>query len=290
MTGYGVGAAHSAKSSFEISIRSVNGRFLETRFHLPKEIFALESEFQKLIEKHFHRGTVDVFVSIKANPAHKNIDFAINYKLAESLVSELKKLSQKLKINDEVKLESLLKVPEIVFKKDSHSGLSSSDRKALLTAFEKACKACNTERAREGKSIFSDLMKLLHQLKSLVDDIQSVREEANVLLMERFKERIKSKLEGMEIDSSRLSQEVVIQLEKSDINEELARLREHTANYLKMVQSSGAQGKKLDFYTQELLREVNTIGSKSSLAKLTQKVVEAKTLVEQLREQVQNIE
>ena len=290
MTGYGVGASHSPLNSFEISIRSVNGRFLESRFHLPKEIFSLESDFQKIIEKNFHRGTVDVFVSVKPNSTKKAVEFSINYRLAHALVAELKKLSKQLKINDEVKLESILKIPDIIIKKESSSGLHSADRKALLSAFDKACKACNQERSREGKSILSDVLKILNQLKILVDHIQSVREEANLLLMERFKERIKTKLEGMEIDSSRLSQEVVIQLEKSDINEELARLREHTSNYIKMVHSQGAQGKKLDFYTQELLREVNTIGSKSSLAKLTQKVVEAKTLVEQLREQVQNIE
>ena len=92
------------------------------------------------------------------------------------------------------------------------------------------------------------------------------------------------------MDSARLSQEVVIQLEKSDINEELARLKEHIKNYRHLFSATGAQGKKLDFYTQELLREVNTIGSKSSVSKLTQIVVQAKTLIERLREQVQNIE
>ena len=92
------------------------------------------------------------------------------------------------------------------------------------------------------------------------------------------------------MDQQRLMQEIVLQLEKSDINEELQRLQEHIKNYKKLLVSASSEGKKMDFYTQELLREVNTIGSKSQVAKLTQAVVEAKTMIERLREQVQNIE
>jgi uncharacterized protein (TIGR00255 family) len=106
----------------------------------------------------------------------------------------------------------------------------------------------------------------------------------------RFEQKIKARLSGVDVDPNRLSQEVVMQVERSDINEEVSRLNEHIRNYKGLLAHNGAIGKKLDFYTQELLREVNTIGSKSSVSKLTQIVVQAKTLIERLREQVQNVE
>ena len=143
---------------------------------------------------------------------------------------------------------------------------------------------------REGKSLQKDLGKLLVGLEKLVKVISQLREEANAQLQERYETKIKARLKGTEIDATRLTQEIVIQLERADINEELSRLQEHIKNYRQLIMSMDAEGKKLDFYTQELLREVNTIGSKSQVAKITSAVVEAKTLIERLREQVQNVQ
>ena len=163
-------------------------------------------------------------------------------------------------------------------------------KKLLLSAMNKACETAEKERRREGKDLRHQLELILHQLEEQVDEIQGVREEANQNLLARFEQKIKSRLAAVEFDSGRLSQEVAIQIEKSDINEELSRLKEHIRNYGLLLGAGEAIGKKLDFYTQELLREVNTIGSKSSVSKLTQIVVHAKTLIERLREQVQNVE
>ncbi|MBO9666417.1 MAG: DUF1732 domain-containing protein, partial [Bdellovibrio sp.] len=157
-------------------------------------------------------------------------------------------------------------------------------------AFADACNNCNKERVREGKALRKDLEKLLSSLDKQIKVISDLRNEANSQLQEKYETKIRARLKGNDIDPSRLSQEIVIQLEKADINEELSRLSEHIKNYRQLVGSQQAEGKKLDFYTQELLREVNTIGSKSQVAKITQSVVEAKTLIERLREQVQNVQ
>src|SRR5690606_20882053 len=127
-------------------------------------------------------------------------------------------------------------------------------------------------------------------LEKQVKVISQMRESANAQLQERYETKVKARMKGTEIDPARLAQEIVIQLERADINEELSRLQEHIKNYRQLIQSKDAEGKKLDFYTQELLREVNTIGSKSQVAKITSAVVEAKTLIERLREQVQNVQ
>lgn len=232
---------------------------------------------------------MDVFVGRKVkvgaavHRVHVNRDLALEY------LAAYKALAKQLKMRTQPNLESIARLPEVI-KLDDTGDLPASEKKALLEAFDKACKACESERKREGKSLRADLEKTLGELEDEVAQILEVREEANQNLLARFEQKIKSRLSGVEIDSGRLSQEVVIQLERSDINEELTRLKEHMKNYRNLFASTEPQGKKLDFYTQELLREVNTIGSKSSVSKLTQIVVHAKTLIERLREQVQNLE
>lgn len=289
MTGYGLGKIQTATSSIEVSLRAVNGRFLETRFHLPREFVGFESDLKKTLAKYFERGTLDVFVSRRVKPSAQASHINVNRELAKKYLEAYKTLAKDLKIKTQFHVETIARLPDVI-KLEEVQDVSTSEKKALLQAFEKACKACEAERTREGKSIRHDLESLVGQLEKEVEDIQSVREEANQNLLQRFEQKIKARLSGIEIEPARLSQEVVLQLEKSDINEELARLKEHLKNYRQLFQMDGSQGKKLDFYTQELLREVNTIGSKSSVSKLTQSVVQAKTFIERLREQVQNVE
>lgn len=289
MTGYGLGKAQSSSSQVDVSLRAVNGRFLETRFHLPREFVGIESDLKKTLGKYFERGTLDVFVSRRVKPSAQASNLVVNKELAKKYFDAYKQIAKELKLDSRFHAETIARLPDVIKMEDGME-ISGAEKKALQQAFEKACKACDEERKREGKSIKTDLDSTLKKLEKEVEDIQSVREEVNQNLLSRFEQKIKSRLTGVEIDSTRLSQEVVIQLEKSDINEELTRLKEHIKNYRQLFASNEAQGKKLDFYTQELLREVNTIGSKSSVSKLTQIVVQAKTLIERLREQVQNVE
>jgi len=289
MTGYGQGVVQTATSSIEVSLRAVNGRFLETRFHLPREFIAFETDLKKTLGKHFERGTLDIFINRRVKPSARAAHLVVNKDLAKKYHEAYKALAKELKIKPQFHVETIARLPDVI-KMEEAEEISASEKKALLQAFDKACKACEAERKREGKSVRADMEGLLDQLEKEVDEIQSVREEVNQNLLQRFEQKIKTRLTGVEIEPARLSQEVVLQLEKSDINEELARLKEHIKNYRQLFQMTGSQGKKLDFYTQELLREVNTIGSKSSVSKLTHSVVQAKTFIERLREQVQNVE
>jgi len=289
MTGFGRAQASSPKSQIEVSLRAVNGRFLETRFHLPREFHPFESDLKKILSKYLLRGTLDIFVSRRVKNTAGQMQVVVNKDLARQYQEAAKSLAKELKLAASTHVESLLRLPEIL-KVEAEVSVSAGEKKALLQAFEGACKACDQERKREGKSLVADLDRLLTGLDTQVRQIQEVREEANAGLMQKFEQKIKARLVGLEIDSTRLSQEVVLQIDRTDINEEVTRLREHLKNYRKLLESSEPQGKKLDFYTQELLREVNTIGSKSSLSRLTQIVVDAKTNIERIREQVQNIE
>ncbi|AFY01255.1 YicC/YloC family endoribonuclease [Bdellovibrio bacteriovorus] len=289
MTGYGTARVQTKDVTVEVSIRSVNGRFLEPRFHLPREFVSYEGELKKILSGTLHRGTVDVFVSRRVKNTASKAQMTVNDALAKKYMSAYKHLSKELGVPFNVHLEVVARLPEIIKVEETYELFSGED-KILKKAFTEACSNCDKERAREGKSLQKDLQKLLVSLEKQVKIISELRGEANAQLQERYEQKVRARLKGNEIDSARLSQEIVIQLEKADINEELSRLAEHIKNYRQLVGSVTAEGKKLDFYTQELLREVNTIGSKSQVAKITAAVVEAKTLIERLREQVQNVQ
>lgn len=287
MTGYGTAKGQSKDLSIEVSIRSVNGRYLETRFHLPREYVALESELKRTLGGFLGRGTVDVYISRRLRSTSSKSTVHINGALAKKYFTAYKSLSKELGLPFQVHLESLARLPEVVKVEESYEMVTGED-KLLKKVFLAACKNVDKERTREGSALRKDLSGLLISLEKQIKTISGLREEANVQLQDKFEQKIKARLKGNDIDPNRISQEIVIQLEKADINEELSRLSEHIKNYRQLVASDQTEGKKLDFYTQELLREVNTIGSKSQVAKITQAVVEAKTLIERLREQVQN--
>lgn len=288
MTGFGQGRAQNADVLIEVSIRTVNGRFLEPRFHLPREYMAFESDLRALLSKQIRRGTVDIFMSRRVRRLGMGVEMIVNKELAKKYVDSYRKLARELRVDERMTIETLARWPELVRVEDS--GQAAAAEKGLaVKAFGEALGNCLKERQREGKALGADLKKILKSLDQKIVVIRSLREEANQILQGRLEEKIAGRLKG-EIDPQRLSQEIVLQVDRSDINEELQRLGEHFKNYRSLLESRETEGKKLDFYTQELLREVNTIGSKSQVARITQAVVDAKALIEKLREQVQNVE
>ncbi len=289
MTGYGTARNHSSQVHLEISIRSVNGRFLEPRFHLPKEYLSLEPELKKRLQNHVRRGTVDVFVSRKVSPESMAMSIKLNRPLAQRYVKILKEVATQMKVAPQFRPETVAHWPDVITR-DLGSEIDTQEKNLMFRTYEKCLKACDSERTREGLFLKKDLDRTLKLLDMTVNQIQKLRSSADSELQQKFELRMRTRLKGMEIDPQRLSQEVLIQLEKADVNEEIVRLSEHIKNVQKLLSSAEAEGKKLDFYIQELHREMNTIGSKSQVSSITQAVVEGKTIIERLREQVQNIE
>jgi len=289
MTGYGTSRAHTPQAHLELSIRCVNGRFLEPRFHLPKEYLSLEPEFKKRLSMIVKRGTVDVFIQRRASGAAMAETMRLNKPLAKKYVTILRELAQDMKAPQQFRAETVAHWPDVILR-DLGQEISDTEKRAALKAFEQALASCDKERRREGLNLKKEMERTLKLLEKVVLQIQNLRSSADGELQQRFELRMRSRLKGIEIDPQRLSQEVLIQLEKSDVNEEIVRLLEHIKNVQKLFTSSDSEGKKLDFYIQELHREMNTIGSKSQVSTITQAVVEGKTIIERLREQVQNIE
>ena len=299
MTGFGRSTtrAKTAKSSsnstpeINVSVRTVNGRFLEVRTHMPREFAALENDFKATIAKYFSRGTIDLFINRKASTSNAKV--SVNTDLAKEWLKGVRSLAKELKLAKDPSLETLLQIPELITF-DQEAEPSEAEKKLVKKLVEEAVEACDNERAREGKALQAELSRHCQRLEELVAQMQTLKAEANRELEKRYRDRLKdgfSKLGlGGDIDEQRIAQEMVIQLDRSDIGEELARLTEHLRAYKTLIAGKDAQGKKLDFYAQELLREVNTVGSKSQISKLTALVVDAKTVVERIREQVQNAE
>lgn len=289
MTGYGTARNHSSQVHLEISIRCVNGRFLEPRFHLPKEYLSLEPELKKRLQGHIKRGTIDIFVARKVSPESMAMSIKLNRPLAQRYVKILKEIATQMKVPPQIRPETIAHWPDVITR-DLGSEIDTQEKNLVFRTFEKCLKACDAERNREGLFLKKDLDRTLKLLDHTVNQVKNLRSNADNELQQKFELRMRSRLKGIEIDPQRLSQEVLIQLEKADVNEEIVRLAEHIKNVQKLLSSSDAEGKKLDFYIQELHREMNTIGSKSQVSSITQAVVEGKTIIERLREQVQNIE
>lgn len=287
MTGYGSAQAKAKELELEVHVKSVNGRFLELRFHLPKEYAPFENEFRKAFGS-WSRGTIDVYVHRK--PAGESRLQAAKIKLhaAKHWAKELKALAKTLQIQQDITLRDVLQMPAVLEPQD-RAALMPGELKQVEVQLKKAVAQADQFRQREGLMLKKEVLGLLKELEARVDEMSGWREEA----MKSSHQRLKSRLATMEteqLDASRLALETALMIDKMDVHEEVVRLKEHIKSCRALVTGADAKGKKLDFYCQELLREVNTIGSKSQLSSLTESVVDAKSLIEKFREQVQNIE
>ncbi len=286
------GPATDVPAEIDVSVRAVNGRFLEMRFHLPREYAGLESELKTHLSKIFSRGTIDIYVNRSAVNKHASV--VTNRELANEWLVAYRQLGKDLKLPGEPSLDWVARLPDVMSVRES-GDLTPEEAVLAKTLIQKAAAACDQERVREGQALTLELERHLAALETIASKVDGLKSEANAELEQRFRDRLAAGLQKFgaslgQVDEQRLAQEVVIQLDRADISEEIQRLTEHIKAYRQLLKSSEPQGKKLDFYAQELLREVNTIGSKSHIAKLTSLVVEAKTLVERIREQVQNCE
>lgn len=287
MTGYGSSQGKAKDLELEVHVKSVNGRFLELRFHLPKEYAPFETDFRKIFEP-WSRGTVDVYIHRK--PAGDNRVHSTKLKVATAKhwAKELKNLAHSIGLKHDLSLRDVLQMPFVMEHQD-RGALLPGELKLVESHLKKAVARADNFRAREGVMLRKEALRLLKELEERVTDMSGWREEA----MKSSHQRLKSRLAAMEaeqMDASRLALETALMIDKMDVHEEVVRLKEHIKACRTLTLSAHAKGKKMDFYCQELLREVNTIGSKSQLASLTEAVVDAKSLIEKFREQVQNIE
>lgn len=291
MTGYARAALDNGLYQAAVEVRSVNGKHLDLFIRVPKERLDLEEVVREVVRRRLQRGRVDCYVSVE--PVVSAVKAArIHFETARAYWDALYQLHLKLPGSDPPRLENLLKLPGIL-ETDNTDPEPEGVRELVVQTTEQAVERLVQARTVEGQAMAQDILERLQELER---DRALVEERRHVVAKE-LQEKLRAKIQeiveafGGSLDENRLLQEVAYQLDRSDINEELVRLKSHADQMMLWIASQEAvEGRRLDFMTQELHREVNTIGSKTTDLLVSQAVVRMKNAVGKIKEQVQNIE
>lgn len=288
MTGFGRSVYENEGREYLVEIKSVNNRFNDINIKMPRNLNYLEEKLKREILNSVSRGKIEVFVTFYNNSdLGKNIK--LNLDMAKLYIAELRKLSKEEEIIDNINIMDISKFPDVLNIRLEETAEETIE-KELMTALEEAIKSFIDMREKEGTKIKQDLENRIKIISEKIDQISNIStglvEEYIVKLETRIKELLKTDV----VDESRLAQEVVIYSDKCSVEEEITRLKSHISQFLNLTNSNIAIGKKLDFLIQEMNRETNTIGSKANNLEITNLVVDIKTELENIREQVQNIE
>lgn len=288
MTGFGRSKYEIDGREYSVEIKSVNNRYSDIGIKMPREISYLEEKVKKLMASSISRGKIDVFISF-TNNSEKGKNIKINKELAKKYIEELRSLQEETGIIDNIGIIDISKMPE-VFKLSVEDEDEELLWEELSECINNAITSFIIMRETEGAKIKEDLEKRIEIIKSQVEKISEISTGLVKEYIVKLEKRIKELLKDTPVDESRLAQEVVIYSDKCSVEEELTRLRSHIAQFLNMLNEDKPIGKKLDFLIQEMNRETNTIGSKANNLEITNLVVDIKTEIENIREQVQNIE
>lgn len=288
MTGYGKETLCIEEREYQVEIKSVNHRYLDINIKIPRTLSYLEEEIKKEIAKKIKRGKIDVYIAYENNSQEgKNIK--INKELAKIYIEQLKELAQEEKISSNMEAIDIAKFPDILTIKTDEENEKIRDEiiQTTINATEKIVEM----KSVEGEKILQDLLRRIEKIEN---EIEKISKKSTGLIEEyvvKLEKRIKEILKTEEIDKTRLAQEVVIYADKCSIEEEVTRLKSHIYQFKNLINDNNeTKGKKLDFIIQEMNRETNTIGSKANSLEITNGVIEIKTELEDIREQIQNIE
>jgi len=296
MTGYATVRTEHDGWSIRLSVKSVNHRFLDVKLRIPESLEPYELRLRQTVRDRIHRGHVDVHVNVEpgeAAPVH------VNKELLQAYLRAADELRQQTGAKSELDLVSLLRLPGVIA--GLAPALPDSDEeqeefgKVLDHLLREALARLDEMRLAEGRHLVEELRARLTRIASLADEVRGLVETLRPAFIRRLETRLKELLGGTIVDPARVTQEAALLAERSDISEELDRLRSHLQQFAKLVDSAGELGKKLDFLLQEMHREANTMLSKtpgveSEALAITGLSLEIKAEIEKLREQVQNIE
>ncbi len=286
MTGYGRAEKTDASRQYVVEVKAVNSRFCEVKTHCPREFLQWDQEIAKTVRRRFHRGRFDVYVQILQEPGQEpslNLDKIAAkhyYKLCQTL-------KERLNITEEIRLEHLFQFKDIfVQAKTNQEELWHHVRGVLESALSRL-----EEMSRaEGAILLEDITKRHGSIVKLLEAIDKIHHKSVQQITSRLQQRIEKLLGDKRLDQERLEQEVALLADRSDITEEIVRLKAHLAKINKILNKQGPVGRELDFVIQELHRETNTIGQKAQDYGLADSVIQIKSEIEKIREQVQNLE
>ena len=288
MTGYGRAREMRSGRDITVEVRSVNNRYLDCTVKLPRAYIFAEDAIKTRVQKAISRGKVDVFVTIDTSAADVAV-VQVNEGLAKGYYDALMHLKNSFALPGDVTPEVLARFPDVltVTKAEEDVEAIAAD---ICTVLDDALAAYNAMRAVEGEKLRTDVLNRLAAVETLVAQIEQNSAGRVQAYTERLYTRLKELLEDRNIDDARIVTEAAIFADKTAIDEETVRLHSHVAQYRSILELDEPVGRKLDFLTQELNRESNTIGSKCQDINITRLVVELKSEIEKIREQIQNIE
>ena len=288
MTGFGQGSVLGKLGKWKVEVRTLNNRFFDTSVRVPERFYIFEDKIRAMIQRNIKRGKVNINV-ICEDGTRKEDRVVIDDRVAARYYTQLLKLKKLLKLKGDIRFENVLSCPGLV-SYQSQERQEKKDWPCLKEAIEAALGKLVKDRLREGAMLARDIARRIGSIEKTLGTIKR-RSAVNI---EQYKKklamRVKDLSNGKELDKARLETEVAIFAKNCDIQEEITRIKGHTSNFKKCLQTNGEIGKKLDFIAQELHREINTIGSKASDFKISQGVIQVKSEIEKIREQVKNIE
>ena len=287
MTGYGKSNMSKNLREYQVEIKSVNHRYLDVSVKMPRSLSYLEEEIKKAVSSKLTRGKVDVFITFNNNSLEGR-DIKINTEIARMYIKELRNLAESEGIVADIPVTEISKLPDVLTIQNNQD--DETIKSELLEVTNKAIENLVEMRKVEGEKIAQDLLIRIQDIEEKVKKISSLSTGLIEEYVVKLNTRIKDLLQDQEIDEARLAQEVVIYADKCSIEEEVTRLNSHIYQFRELLNSNEAMGKKLDFMIQEMNRETNTIGSKANNLEITNEVINMKTQLENIREQVQNIE
>jgi uncharacterized protein (TIGR00255 family) len=288
MTGFGRGEASEGGVNVTAEVRSVNNRFLDVAARLPRTLSVRENEIKELIRKRVNRGKITLVVTVERT-TNGAIPLRVNTTAAKAYYRLLKDLRKAVKLKESVKIEHLLQFSDIL-EQDGSGDVDEREWRLLEQALESALDGLIRMRNDEGGELGKDLAQRIRRLESEIDRADGLAKTQIPAERERLRGRALQLMEKNEVDEGRLEMELVLLADKLDITEECVRFRSHNKFFLEALRSSEAAGRKLGFLVQEMNREANTIGSKSSSAEIAHLVVAMKEELEKIREQLQNVE
>ena len=288
MTGFGRGEVHRENIKINLEIKSVNHRYCEIILHMPRSMNVLEERMKRVIKQKIARGRLDVYINIHmCSPDRTKV--IVDESLAASYIQGLNDLSLKFDLTGQIAAAELLQLPGVVALEESEEDMELY-WVDVQTALEQAQSGLIDMRSREGYRLTVDIQERLQRISAFVGEI----EQRSSMMAEEYRERLHQKLHDLleleTLDPARLDTEVVILAERSSIAEEIVRLKSHLLQFGDCLELEEPVGRKLDFLLQELNREINTISSKSTIVTINRTVVEVKSELEKIREQIQNIE
>jgi uncharacterized protein (TIGR00255 family) len=290
MTGYGSASLEMEPLRAAVTVRSVNHRFLDVSVHLPRRLSPLEAEAKERVARTIARGRVEVSVQAGLPEAGEEAVTA-HRPLVASVVRTLRDLQNEFGLEGGVTVGDLARFPGILERVEAATEVPEAVRQAVHDLLGQALAGLDAMRCAEGLRLRAELERLVEGIEAAAARVEARSADSRSARQEALLERARALLAELGLEDGRLYQEVVRAVERHDVAEEVQRLRSHAASVRELLAAEGApSGKRLDFLAQELMREANTVGSKIADAAAIREVVELKSLIERLREQVQNVE